>query len=47
LGREGTLHGALEDAWLAANILRHLHDLPPAPMRLHGFTNDRTEEMAA
>jgi DNA polymerase-3 subunit epsilon len=47
LSRETALHGALEDAWLAANILRHLHDLPPAPMRLHGFTNDRTEEMAA
>jgi DNA polymerase-3 subunit epsilon len=47
LGRETALHGALEDAWLAANILRALYALPPAPMRLHGFTNDRTAEMAA
>jgi DNA polymerase-3 subunit epsilon len=47
LARETALHGALEDAWLAANILRALHDLPPAPMRLHGFTNDRVGRMAA
>jgi DNA polymerase-3 subunit epsilon len=39
LGRETSLHGALEDAWLAANLLRVLHGLPPAPMRLHGLTN--------
>lgn len=39
LTREGALHGALEDAWLAAQVLRALHGLPPAPMRLHGFTN--------
>ncbi|TCZ66153.1 3'-5' exonuclease [Roseicella aquatilis] len=39
LGREGALHGALEDAWLAAQLLRALHGLPPAPMRLHGITN--------
>ena len=47
LSREGSLHGALEDAWLAATILRALNGLAPAPMRLHGFTNDRTAEMAA
>lgn len=48
LGREGTLHGALEDAWLAAQLLRALHGLPPAPMRLHGFTNQALcEEFAA
>ena len=35
------------DAWLAANLLRALHGLPPAPMRLHGFTNDRAGDMAA
>ena len=39
LAREGTLHGALEDAWLAAQLLRRLHGLPPALMRLHGITN--------
>jgi DNA polymerase-3 subunit epsilon len=39
LAREGTLHGALEDAWLAVQLLRHLHGLPPVPMRLHGITN--------
>lgn len=39
LGRETALHGALEDAWLAANLLRVLHGLPPAPMRLHGISN--------
>ena len=47
LSREGSLHGALEDAWLAANLLRALHGLPPAPMRLHGFTNERARDMAA
>ena len=47
LARETALHGALEDAWLAANLLRALHGLAPAPMRLHGFTNDLTGEMAA
>ncbi|MBB5694244.1 3'-5' exonuclease [Muricoccus pecuniae] len=47
LARETALHGALEDAWLAANLLRALHGLPPAPMRLHGFTNDRAGDMAA
>jgi DNA polymerase III subunit epsilon len=48
LGREGALHGALEDAWLAAQLLRILHGLPAAPMRLHGFTNDAScEEFAA
>ena len=39
LGRESGLHGALEDAWLAAQLLRRLHGLGPAPARLHGFTN--------
>lgn len=39
LSREGSLHGALEDAWLAAQILRRLHGLDPVRMRLHGFTN--------
>jgi DNA polymerase-3 subunit epsilon len=39
LSREGSLHGALEDAWLAAQVLRALHGLAPVPMRLHGFTN--------
>lgn len=39
LSREGSLHGALEDAWLAAQVLRRLRGLPPVPMRLHGFTN--------
>ena len=47
LAREGALHGALEDAWLAANILRALHGLDPAPMRLHGFTNERAGQRAA
>ena len=47
LARETALHGALEDAWLAANILRSLHGMAPVPMRLHGFTNDRMAEMAA
>ena len=37
--REGSLHGALEDAWLAVQLLRRLHDMPPVPMRLHGITN--------
>ena len=37
--RDGALHGALEDAWLAVQILRALHGLPPVPMRLHGPTN--------
>jgi len=44
LSREGALHGALEDAWLAVNILRALHGRPPAPMRLHSFTNDRVRD---
>ena len=39
LAREGSLHGALEDAWLAVQILRTPHGLDPVPMRLHGFTN--------
>ena len=39
LGRETALHGALEDAWLAAQLLRALHGLAPAPMRLHGISN--------
>ena len=39
LAREGALHGALEDAWLAAQVLRALHGLAPVPMRLHGITN--------
>ncbi|WP_426954786.1 exonuclease domain-containing protein [Muricoccus radiodurans] len=51
LAREGELHGALEDAWLAVGVLRALHGLAPVPMRLHGFTNEaageRTGEMAA
>lgn len=48
LGRDGALHGALEDAWLAAQLLRALHGLPPARMRLHGFTNQSSsEEIAA
>jgi DNA polymerase III subunit epsilon len=47
LGRESALHGALEDAWLAAQLLRALHGLPPAPMRLHGITNGPGEEIAA
>lgn len=52
LARETALHGALEDAWLAAQLLRHLHGLPPAPMRLHGITNSpdglrMDEEIAA
>jgi DNA polymerase-3 subunit epsilon len=46
LSREGAHHGALEDAWLAAQILRALHGLEPVPMRLHGFTN-LAEEVAA
>src|SRR4051812_46092012 len=45
LDREGTLHGALEDAWLAVQVLRRLHGLEPVPMRLHGITNG--EEIAA
>lgn len=49
LAREGALHGALEDAWLAAQLLRVLHGMPPAPMRLHGFTHatGQEEEIAA
>lgn len=39
LSREGSLHGALEDAWLAVQLLRRLHGLPSVPMRLHGITN--------
>lgn len=46
LGREGARHGALEDAWLAAQLLRALHGLPPARMRLHGFTNQATANQA-
>ena len=46
LSREGELHGALEDAWLAALVLRALKGLPTVPMRLHGPTNER-EAMAA
>ena len=41
LSREDALHGALEDAGLAAQLLRVLHGLPTGPMRLHGFTNGR------
>ncbi|WP_458095041.1 3'-5' exonuclease [Roseomonas sp. WA12] len=47
LARETALHGALEDAWLAVNLLRTMHGMVPAPMRLHGFTNDQAVEMAA
>ena len=47
LARETALHGALEDAWLAANILRAMHGMGPAPMRLHGFSNECLEEIAA
>lgn len=47
LGREGGLHGALEDAWLAVQLLRHLHGLAPARARLHGFGNDRAEAECA
>lgn len=47
LGREGALHGALEDAWLATQLLRALHGLQPAPMRLHGFTNQAADEECA
>ncbi|MEN0073619.1 MAG: 3'-5' exonuclease [Paracraurococcus sp.] len=46
LAREGSLHGALEDAWLAAQVLRALHGLPPAPMRLHGITNGPAEGLS-
>ncbi|WP_376087098.1 exonuclease domain-containing protein [Roseomonas sp. CCTCC AB2023176] len=46
LSREGDLHGALEDAWLAVGVLRALHGLPPPPMRLHGFTNERRARAA-
>ncbi len=45
-GRETALHGALEDAWLAVQLLRRLHGLPPVPMRLHGITNGPGEEIA-
>jgi DNA polymerase-3 subunit epsilon len=47
LAREGALHGALEDAWLAANLLRALHGLDPVPMRLHGITNGPEPGIAA
>lgn len=47
VAREGELHGALEDAWLAVQLLRHLHGLPPAPMRLHAITNTPAEALAA
>ncbi|SDB29757.1 3'-5' exonuclease [Belnapia rosea] len=47
LGREGSLHGALEDAWLAVQLLRHLHGLAPVPMRLHGITNSPCLEALA
>ncbi|WP_165838671.1 3'-5' exonuclease [Roseicella frigidaeris] len=46
LAREGALHGALEDAWLAAQLLRTLHGLPPVPMRLHGITNGPAEGLS-
>lgn len=46
LAREGSLHGALEDAWLAAQVLRALHALPPVPMRLHGITNGPAEGLS-
>ena len=41
LGREDALHGALEDAALAAQLLRALHGLPAGIVRLHGPTNVR------
>ncbi|WP_052389376.1 3'-5' exonuclease [Belnapia moabensis] len=44
--RETSLHGALEDAWLAVQLLRHLHGLPPVPMRLHGITNGPAHSLA-
>ena len=47
LTREGTLHGALEDAWLAVQLLRRLHGLAPVPMRLHGITNGPAFDEAA
>ena len=47
LSREGKLHGALEDAWLAVQLLRRLHGLAPVPMRLHGITNGPGERYAA
>jgi len=47
LSRETSLHGALEDSWLAANLLRALHGLPAARMRLHGFSNAIADDGAA
>ena len=41
LGREDALHGALEDAALAAQLLRALHGLPAGIVRLHAPTNAR------
>lgn len=47
LARDGALHGALEDAWLAVQVLRRLHGLSPVPMRLHGITNGPDWDAAA
>lgn len=51
LSRGGALHGALEDAWLAAMILRVLAaGLPPVEggaRRLHGVTNAREGALAS
>jgi len=41
LGRDTALHGALEDAALAAQLLRVLHGQPPGQTRLHPPTNLR------
>ncbi|UFN46941.1 3'-5' exonuclease [Roseomonas sp. OT10] len=41
LSREDALHGALEDAGLATQLLRVMHGLPVGPMRLHDPTNLR------
>ncbi|MFT8242904.1 exonuclease domain-containing protein [Roseomonas sp. BN140053] len=41
LRRASALHGALEDAALAAQLLRVLHGMPTGPMRLHDPTNLR------
>jgi DNA polymerase-3 subunit epsilon len=46
VAREGHLHGALEDAWLAVQLLRHLHGLGPVPMRLHAITNSPAHLLA-
>ncbi|MBL6078669.1 3'-5' exonuclease [Belnapia sp. T18] len=46
VAREGALHGALEDAWLAVQLLRHLHGLGPVLMRLHTITNSPAHLLA-